>query len=59
MERWIDLVLVIPKTYVNHRQTVKQTEIINRTKLVISFNWGKIDVLACEEKSLIFAVPFI
>ena len=34
MDRWIGLVLMTPKTYVNHRQTE-------------------------EQKSLIFAIPFI
>ena len=52
MVRWIGLVLI---TYENHRQTDKQTEIINRmqrehtsltTKLVISFIWGKINPIA-------------
>ena len=41
----------------NHRQTDKQTEITNRvqiehislrTKLTISFNWGKINAIAPE-----------
>ena len=51
----IGSVLKTPKTYDNHRQTDKQTEIINRVqiehirlrrKLVISFNWGKINAIA-------------
>ena len=47
MFRWIALPPMTPKTYVNHRQTEKQTKIINRvqsediifwTKLMISYH---------------------
>ena len=49
--------IMIPKTYVSHRLTEKQTEIINqvqrelislRIKLMISFNRGKINTKAPE-----------
>ena len=51
------LVNKTPKTCDNHRQRDKQTEFINRekrdhislrTKLVISFNWGKINAITPE-----------
>ena len=51
------VVLMTQNTYVNHKQTDKQTEIINRvqrehissrTKLAMSFNWGKIYAIATE-----------
>ena len=55
MVRWIGLFLMTQTTYVNHRQTNKQTEIINRLqkehraiKLVIILNWGKINAIVPE-----------
>ena len=57
MVKWIGLVLMTPKTYDNHGQKNNQTEFINkvkkehlslRTKLVITFNRGKINALVPE-----------
>ena len=54
MVKWIVLVLMTPKTCDNHGQRDKKTEFIIRvkreqkslrTKLVISFNWGKINAI--------------
>ena len=55
--RWIGLVLTTPKAHDYRRQRDKRTEIIIivrrehkslRTKVVISFNWGKINTIAQE-----------
>ena len=67
MVKWIGLVLMTPKTCDNHGhgQRDKQTEFINkekreqnslRTKLVISFDRGKINAIILEQKSLIFTI---
>ena len=54
MVKWIGLVLMTPKSCDNHGQRDKQTEFIIRvkreqislrTKLVISFNLGKINAI--------------
>ena len=51
---WIGLVLMTQKTCDNHRQRNKQINRLKRepislrTKLVISFNWGKINAIAPE-----------
>ena len=57
MVKWIGLFLMTPKTCDNYGQRNKQTEFINRvkreqislrTKLVISFNQGKINAIVPE-----------
>ena len=59
------LVQLTPKPCDNHGQRDKQTEFINkvkreqnslRTKLVISFDRGKINAIILEQKSLIFTI---
>ena len=54
MHRWIGLVLMTPKTCDNHRPRDKQINRLKiehkcyRTKLMISFNQGKINAIAPE-----------
>ena len=54
MVKWIGLILMTSKTCDNHRQRDKQInklkreDISLRTKLVIFFNWGKINAIAPE-----------
>ena len=45
-----------PKTYDNHRQRHNQT--VEMTKLMISFNWGKINAIVPERLSMKLVKPW-